>query len=83
MCIRDSGNRVSSDNLTEISVRLFQGTTSVETLVSFVTVSNGRLTLGDLTMNQAGNGFYLRASGSNNQFGISSTNSVLFDVFVP
>jgi len=78
-----NNNRVLSDNETEITVRLRQGTTTIDTPVSFVSVSSGQLSLGDLTMIQDGNDFYLRASGSNTQFGISSTDSVLFDVFVP
>ncbi len=76
------GNRVSSDNESDITVRLRQNNLNIATLVSFEPVINGQLELGNLIMAIAGQDFSLRASADNIDFGITSAESTLFDVLV-
>ncbi len=81
--VRDAtGNRVVSDNSTEIVVQLRQGPGSgsfIEFLTPPTSVLSGQLQLDDLVMNQEGQNLFLRAAAS----GIIQADSQLFNVNAP
>lgn len=88
--VDDRGNRVTTDNDTEVQIRLLDSNgneVGSNRLVNWTVVNEGRLVLENLTIDEAdpGIGFQLRASADNVAFGynISSASSNAFEVTIP